>query len=749
MPRHGILTAADGIHITHAFSYANTSARTGATGLTTADVGKIARQTDTDTWWLLIDHDPVTWREIAPSALPPTGYAQEVVVATTGGDYATIAAALASITDASSSKPYVITVKPGIYTEAPLTMKAYVYVVGCCSDPAVIVASNNNSPLFTMVGASALRRVTIQGPTNDSAVYVAGGVYGTFVANVTFYSGLVAVECTGSNSNVVVEECKTYSGVGTGLLAESSGRIDCSNVLQYATTAFHANGGTIWAHNSGCVGSTNGVCANNGGTIYPVVVTCEGCTYGIRLGSTGTNSVLDGPVFVRNSVTYDVYQEAASGVLELSSAKLDMEKFSLAGPNNVRITWISSLAYDKAFRVLAPAFKVGSIEYPRQAVFGGGGAEARGMVVLTTDSTASSTSDGGNLTDVSDDAKSPSGSTFTFQGTAANHTILVGSELNDGSDVIKHSGISVKTATGAVQVSRHSFVAEIWNGSAWVDCGLMACNSSLFYRYGLDVFLRSGTTECNRYGVTPETTWAKKTINGKNLYWSRIRIVTGLTSLPAFEWWRVRPDATKMGVDGTVVHSGSSRYQLDLQASGNQFGEYGVVASSFSVGSGSVPAGWTHQLKNCRLNGDNDAMMFQFQLPVGVDTSLPLYIEMYYKPDDVGTTIEMKLGVLPSEVVGVAVADLTGGSTPVARSNANTETLTSKAAYTETNSSLDVSNAGKPYFVRWGPFDIQKYYEGDQVFLYMMASDIGLVDLDILAINAISYKWTTGRKMGT
>lgn len=263
------------------------------------------------------------------------------------------------------------------------------------------------------------------------------------------------------------------------------------------------------------------------------------------------------------------------------------------------------------------------------------------------------------------------------------------------------------------------------------------------------MFLRSGTTECNRYGVTPQATWAKKTINGKNLYWSRIRIVTGLTSLPAFEWWRTRPDATKMGVDGTVAHSGSSRYQMDIQASGNQFGEYGLISASFTVGSGASPASWTHQLKNCRMNGDNDAAMYQFQLPVGIDTSLPLYIEMYYKPTTSGTTVTLEVGVLPSEVVGVAVADLTGGATPVARTGANTETLTSKAAYTQSDSGIDVSNSSKPYFKSWGPFDVQKYYEGDEVFLRIAADSIGTVDVDVLAINVIAYKWTTGRKMGT
>lgn len=59
--RHSRQTVADGIHIVQAFEYADQTARDGAAGLTTADVGKAARQTDDDTFWLLTDDSPVTW----------------------------------------------------------------------------------------------------------------------------------------------------------------------------------------------------------------------------------------------------------------------------------------------------------------------------------------------------------------------------------------------------------------------------------------------------------------------------------------------------------------------------------------------------------------------------------------------------------------------------------------------------------------------------------------------------------------
>lgn len=60
MALHKNLTSSD-IHIAHALTYADAAARTGATGLTADDVGKIAVQSDNKSFWILQNHSPVTW----------------------------------------------------------------------------------------------------------------------------------------------------------------------------------------------------------------------------------------------------------------------------------------------------------------------------------------------------------------------------------------------------------------------------------------------------------------------------------------------------------------------------------------------------------------------------------------------------------------------------------------------------------------------------------------------------------------
>ena len=61
----------DGIHIIHAWEYANATNRNNHTpaagpsaALLASDIGKACRQTDTDQWYILTNHSPITWVRI-------------------------------------------------------------------------------------------------------------------------------------------------------------------------------------------------------------------------------------------------------------------------------------------------------------------------------------------------------------------------------------------------------------------------------------------------------------------------------------------------------------------------------------------------------------------------------------------------------------------------------------------------------------------------------------------------------------
>ena len=61
--RHGRLTASEGIHIVYQWSYADATAREGATGFEAHHVGKLAYQEDNATLWMLATTAP-TWTKV-------------------------------------------------------------------------------------------------------------------------------------------------------------------------------------------------------------------------------------------------------------------------------------------------------------------------------------------------------------------------------------------------------------------------------------------------------------------------------------------------------------------------------------------------------------------------------------------------------------------------------------------------------------------------------------------------------------
>ena len=69
------------VHLAYNWTYADATAREAATGFVSADVGKLARQLDDDSLWMLAEYSPIAWASVSatiPDSLPPSG--------TAGGD---------------------------------------------------------------------------------------------------------------------------------------------------------------------------------------------------------------------------------------------------------------------------------------------------------------------------------------------------------------------------------------------------------------------------------------------------------------------------------------------------------------------------------------------------------------------------------------------------------------------------------------------------------------------------------------
>lgn len=117
-------------------------------------------------------------------------YANVVTVAKSGGDYTSPIAALAAITTASATNPYLVKVMPGVYDlgAASLQMKPYVDLEGSGPEVTVITTANNNidaalctSGTVLMANNMAVRNIKIVNTAPNL-----GGDYGSPVVGIAF-----------------------------------------------------------------------------------------------------------------------------------------------------------------------------------------------------------------------------------------------------------------------------------------------------------------------------------------------------------------------------------------------------------------------------------------------------------------------------------------------------------------------------------------------------------------------------------
>lgn len=163
---------------------------------------------------------------------PGSAYQNVIIVAKSGGDYTSVAEALASITTASSTNPYLVWVAPGIYEEtANALVPAHVHLQGSGPGITRIVANrydtfpnNANASVVQLVNHSRLSDLTVEntGTTqNSSAIYVSPGAtrmttINNVEARVTGAGGTVHVAITLLESAATIRDSRFIaSGAAT------------------------------------------------------------------------------------------------------------------------------------------------------------------------------------------------------------------------------------------------------------------------------------------------------------------------------------------------------------------------------------------------------------------------------------------------------------------------------------------------------------------------------------------------------
>lgn len=682
----------------------------------------------------------------------------ELVSGLTRTRYSTIGAAITAAVSGDQ-----IVVGPGNYSES-FTVPSGISIRGDTGS-VVILGSSPVGTKITLENNAYVEGFTIvlSADSSPTVSYSGDGIAylrDTFVVGATTNS--IGFETLGSGKLLINDLAYIDGPVNTlfkctsGSMTVQSGFIASGSTIN---SIFHLNGGrgeldtfsTRDAHENTVIDTV--FLAGSGSMLI------SNCSFENVL--TGTHVIEDGHnLSIRatkfTSTTYDFYVDSSvvSGTINGSAVEMDLEKVFIPGGFAKNATIIGTI-FDPTLPepnlTVLSEMRVGSPFAGRESAFGEGDSYTLGMVVLTTDNTATSTTDGGNFINVSSEARSINGSSFGFQGTSSNHTILVGSGIDNGDDFVKHWGLKINQLTAAVEITKRSFAFEYWNGSSWISFDVLATESSEYYRYANEVFIRANSNEHIRYGITNQTTWSKKTIAGLPLFWIRIRITNNLTTSPTFERFKLSTNRMEINSDGTNTYHGRSRFRQTLQSAGNIFGESGGVTNfNLPVGSGGVPTGWNHNIKNSDLNGNGDAIYFQMSIPRGIDTSQP--VNLSFKFDSTVTTsvadIDLICSLIAIESEGVLEADPSGGIIPIERTLSNTEELTSKAGQTK-NLTLNNLHNNKIMRMDFEGFTIANYYEGDILFIRLEYDNDGPLnpDIGILTAELSAVRWTHGGRL--
>jgi hypothetical protein len=176
------------------------------------------------------------------------GYAGQVVVAKSGGNFTDPRTAVNSITDASATKMYLIKVMPGIYDLGtnPLQMKQYVDVEGSGEDNTVITSqvpnlSNNNAcnaATVQMISNSKISKLQVKNtfgaPTSGAPYYETIGI----VFNGT------GGEVEGVKTRVGTDGNVTNANIG--ICADGSAIATLQNVDVYTVNSRMGIGGIVF-----------------------------------------------------------------------------------------------------------------------------------------------------------------------------------------------------------------------------------------------------------------------------------------------------------------------------------------------------------------------------------------------------------------------------------------------------------------------------------------------------------------------
>ena len=577
-----------------------------------------------------------------------TDYAQVVNVDPTNGDYQTIKAAVASISDNSATKPYVIKVHPGIYTEDnPIVMKPFVSIIGEQQRAVVVKPSNNSAAVFSLAIVAEIRDLAIDASAATGITAIEATditITRARITNVSFNT------CT-TGILINVADAKCYAtfinamGTFTDVISVLDGEFQVTDLIIDSTitttNVVKVDGATAKAHIVSAViddlTATNGILVDNSGEVHlfnseissaditnAIHVDDYGeiniysssislVTNALRVGSTNYGTIKAIGLDIKDTITYDLLVENTTGYFNGYNVSMIRDKISLIGDTQSQYFGFDVDA--DAYRFLDDVF-IGQDGSGHGAKIGEGGNYNTAVKVFSYNGAA--------YADV------------TASGTIAFPNINLNSALYFGdTDSYKFHSLTYLMGATAINLGAGSITWEYYDGgvAGWVafktlntrsgysnsqsDSSFTGTNSK-DYDVRFDQNMKTGVKESN----ASATGWTANAVNGTTAYWVRCRISSAITTSPIFSTVYLGGNYISFRSNGTQSYHGEARPELIQSAI---FGDNNSSAADSAL-SISTNINYAYS-QNTLANNANDQLYWRIPILNRFDTSSGITVQ--------------------------------------------------------------------------------------------------------------------------
>ena len=590
-------------------------------------------------------------------ANPPVhAYAHVITVAKSGGQHTSVKAALvAAALVAGVATPTLVQVYPGIYTELnPLVIADYVSVIAVGRHATTqIIASDPGAHVFVLGSHSDMYGVFTTGATDAgfAAYHSPLGTVGVDVHDCQYADCDVGwlVDSVGA-SNLLLRKMHVAAGTTTSCVHITAGASATVDGIQLSGSI--VTNGVLCEGAGASVIIEPGALRGDGGSLVNALnvrdgafAQCSGlgvrnAAVGVRIGA-NSSVLLTGGGF--DQCANDAVLEDATSVLQASSVWMSSQSIEGATLGTVLGLVVSNTLGDAGTTVMGECH-VGTRDNPSELVVGGGESYFTDVETYTGDA-----AEVGPFTRQSVAAQTAEGSTFVpFDSVAAGECLYIGSPY-------VFPGFKVLVDTALV-VGAGEIVTEYWSGAAWTDVRNMSALTTTKGQFSTRVLERANS-EHVRFDMDGVAGWALHTIEGHELYWCRLRIVTGVTSVGLLQQIKCHTDRWEGNGNGTTEWFGGARPTMTMPVGLKDLvGVDGAAPKSTDIVYSS-----TIKLvsKNNRLEPTvKDGLGAAFTLPESVDTSCALQFSVSVATPAIVGDVEIELVVSPHPA-GTALVDTT------------------------------------------------------------------------------------------